>query len=241
MSTSPTDAPAYNKVPPPVLISDFRATAAVLIKDPSLVDGYIADKPEPLQAVIRSTVQKARMVNLNTEWDADVLLDRFGCSDPDLQHEEDEVLMAQFEHSDRFLSFVLVLTDKVETTQDRRAVVTMCSHLVWSTGCEISDLEQVFSNGTEANQLLMLGEVPTATQAALYQLQPARLEGIMAPFSETPFHHLSDSRIQLLVEGRLDLIGSETMYRRIMEHIEECGVCASDDRLERVRHGVAAH
>jgi hypothetical protein len=180
--------------------------------------------------VDRRTAELLDQLRDATDWDQSTLLGYLGApaADPEAsveaQGRDDWAAWA---------AFLVGLAERVDTVWDKRRVVTEWASLLDAVGEGASVQEVVAAIEATMSEpgedrlsplgYVELGEVDQAAglvRERLGKLQSAPTD----PYRGAPRVHLSESRIDLLLDDAEDLLG-KTVHRRMKAHLDECDVC----------------
>jgi hypothetical protein len=204
-------------------IDDLNEVAPLILNVESR-DEVLAKFDADSRLIVESVLQAAGRLTSMTEWSAEVLLEELGCT-VKTRSELESVGIERLKSCERFLGIVARNVGLVDTRSDRRFVVVTCARMLKSVGQDTDALEKYLQDDRyqyTAIDLLRMGEIHAAGVRILQLVNGE--ESSDGPFASVEEIHLSPARVDLLVSGERELLGSEVA--KYMElHIEGCDSC----------------
>jgi hypothetical protein len=174
-------------------------------------------------AVLVATVrQLVTQLEDLTDWSQETVLARLGCPLEDTK-DVPPFYLKKLKTCRSFIGLVHGLASAVDTTDDRRAIVTSLARLLNLARQNARLLDDALNEAGTGSfspiDYILLGEVSDGAALARARLLGEEHQDTNNPFGAAPTVHLSESRLRLYVRDQREALGPE-VFLRMRVHLE---------------------
>src|SRR5690348_879758 len=193
------------------------APVSVLVREMTVRDLFLAELPPGETYFARAILQNVSRLEEETGWEADALIQHLGCPSTNVGKFR-KLSLEEYSACHAYTALLCLLTGVIEMAPDKKMLILGFGNVYLKADKEIEMVKYAFTkhlpnrDALLAIKYLELGEIRTALNTALAEIDPDSVYTGPSPFDGLPPVHISTGRLDALVRdnpGELATLGEK--------------------------------